>query len=78
MPIACTTMIDLDTLHKRINFASPVRKQSARVIIKQVTSLSINILSRTLNKKLIVDGTRKVKIYLKWVRKLLKGRRKIV
>ena len=61
-----------------MNFASPVRKQSARVIIKQVTSLSINILSRILNKKLIVDGTRKVKIYLKWVRKLLKGRRKIV
>ena len=59
-----------------MNFASPVRKQSARVIIKQVTSLSINILSRILNKKLIVDGTRKVKIYFKWVRKLLKGRRK--
>ena len=43
---------------------------------KKVTSLSINILSRILNKNVIGDGTRKVKIYFKWVRKLLKGRRK--
>ena len=62
-------------MNKGMIVARPVRKQSAMVIIKQGTSLSINILSRILNKKLIVDGTRKVKIYFKWVRKLLKGRR---
>ena len=45
-------------------YLHPVEKQSARVIIKQVTSLSINILSRISYKNLIVDGTRKVKIYL--------------